>query len=68
MSKEEQDMLIVWLDEVYEIDMDADKSGGYIIQHLKETVKEFYAMKHKFIDGFKAHERAMKYLAEQEVK
>ena len=62
MKVEEEAMLEVWLQEVYEID--SDRSTEYIIQHLTDTVKEFYSMKNKFIGENDAHAKAMKFLNE----
>ena len=64
MKAEEEAMLDVWLEEVYELDLEADKSSEYMTQHLTDTVKEFYSMKNKFIGELDAHSKAMKFLNE----
>ena len=60
MIKDEN--FIAFMDEVY--DIDEDRSTGYLIQHLTDTVNEYYSMKNKRCED--AHGVVMEYLINKE--
>ena len=54
----EEESFKAFMDEVY--DLDADRSTEYLIQHLTDTVNEYYSMHDKLCEN--AHEVVMSYL------